>query len=210
MRIRRRRAESLNLECCLALTGGLAVNAGPAKSRGAIGGAKSACQHHSSQMGGGPMAPPRVGGQWVQSAPSLLCECSFPSGGPLAIRRGPGSPGLLHVPPAEEAKAEEQHPSPQTPRELHPELPTANTQPHKWQATPSGHHQAGGVLERTAFVLRLCYQESREKRSWGWFGPSLCRSQSEVQLWLTSLCSAPRVLQHLSPARLRGGERSPS
>ena len=141
---------------------------------------------------GGPRTPPRVGGQWVQSAPSLLCECSFPSGGLLAVRCGPGRPGLLHVPPAEEAKAEEQHPSPQTPRELHPELPSANTQPHKRQATPSGHHQAGGgVLERTAFVLRACYQERREKRSWGRFGPSFCRSQSKVQLCLASLCSAP-------------------
>ena len=81
----RRRAEKLNLERCLALTSGLAANAGPAKSRGAIGGTKSARQHHSSQTGGGPRTPPRVGGQWVQSAPSLLCECSFPSGGPLAV-----------------------------------------------------------------------------------------------------------------------------
>ena len=81
----RRRAEKLNLERCLALTSGLAANAGPAKSRGAIGGTKSARQHHSSQTGGGPRTPPRVGGKWVQSAPSLLCECSFPSGGPLAV-----------------------------------------------------------------------------------------------------------------------------
>ena len=67
--MRRRRAENLNLEHCLALTSGLAANAGPAKSRGAIGGAKSARQHHSSQTGG---AQDTAQGGWAVGAVSPL------------------------------------------------------------------------------------------------------------------------------------------
>lgn len=210
--MRRRRAESLNLEHCLALTGGLAVNAGSAKSRGAIGGAKSACQHHSSRTGGGPSALPRVEGQWVQSAPSLVCECSFPAGGLLAIRHGPGRPGLLTSHRQRKQRQRNSTPPPDTPGGA-PWTPAASPGQHaalQVAGDPSAHHQAVGRLESTAFVLRLCYQGSREKRSWGQFGPSLCHLQSEVQLALTSLCSVPRVLQVLSSARVRGGELSPS
>ena len=115
VRMTRRRTESLNVERCLALTGGLTVSAGPAKSRGAIGGAKSACQPHSSRTGAGPVALPRVGGQWVQSAPSLLCECSFPSGGLLSIRHGPGRPGLLMSHPQRKQRQRNSAPPPDTP-----------------------------------------------------------------------------------------------
>lgn len=158
-------------------------------------------QHCPGRMGSGCNQPPL----WYVSAVSLLEDCS-PSDVVLAGQ-------VCSRPTGKGSKGRETAPLPQTAQEVHPglpRLPLANTQPCKWQAAPSAHRQAGGRLEGTAFVLRLCYQGSREKRSWGQFGPSLCHLQSEVQLALTSLCSVPRVLQHLFPARVRGGDLSPS
>ena len=127
--------------------------------------------HCQGWVGSGCSQPPLC----YVSAASLLEDCS-PSGMVLAGQ-------VCSCPTRRGSKGRGTAPLPQTPQEVHsepPQLPLANIQPRKWQVTPSAHHQAGGRLERTAFVLRLCYQGSREKRSWGQFGPSLCHLQSEV------------------------------